>query len=150
MRAPLSGVCQYVGTDNILRQDTICGGGCITQNMRRIADAYTQGGSNNYHGRVEVRLWWTRQYSTSIDINGSAYTQWNEDVALDCSGYNQGRRVYANTTPAWSTWDRTYDYFWDETWLPIVTPGSGLNTLFLYTNTPTTFGPSLHTEITLY
>lgn len=142
--------CIYQGTDIVDRQHSVCGAGCITQYMRRTVDRYG-GSAYNMFDRLEVRLWWTRQYSTQIDFSGSAYTQWNEDYAIDCNDNNVGRRVYSSFWPAWSTWDRTYDYVWDERWLPTAGPpaGSGL-TLFVYTDTPTNVGPTLHTEIMLY
>lgn len=149
MAAPLAGTCSYTGTVINTQQDTVCGAGCMDEYMRRTYDTYTQGTSNNYYGRREVRLWWTREYSAGIDFNGAAYTQWNENYAWDCNGANQGRQVGAYTSPVWYAWDRTYDYYWDETYLPIVTPTPLGTTLFVYTDAPTTYGYTLHTQIAL-
>lgn len=152
MPALLAGICTYIGTNNILRTDVGCNGWCEYQNLRKIADVYTQNGSNNYYDRIETRNWWTR--TIDIPYLGTAHTQWNEDVAIDCNNANQGRRVYSDWTPQWYTWDRTYDYYWDETWLPTVTPGSGGSWLFTYTDTPLLYNggqtlKTLHTEIGL-
>jgi hypothetical protein len=65
LAAPAS-TCSFLGRDVFSRTDQICGGGCMTQNLQRTIDEYSNDADtvNTYHGRVEYRLWWTRQYST--------------------------------------------------------------------------------------
>jgi hypothetical protein len=145
-----SGACTLLGRNVIERFHTICGGGCLTQWMRRTVDQYSNPNALNYYDRIEVRLWWVREYSTGLYFEGPAYTEWRESVAFDCDGVNQGRTTWSSFTPQWNTWDRTYDYYWDETWLPTVTPTGAGTTLYVFTDTPESFGPTLHTEVFLY
>lgn len=149
LAAPLSGVCSPLGRDAIERRHTICGGGCLTQVMLRTVDRYSNPNGLNYFDRIEVRLWWERQYSTNIYFTGNAYTEWREDYAFDCDGAGQGRTTWNSFAPQWYTWDRTYDYYWDETALPTVTPTNAGPSLFVFTDTPESYGPTLHTEISL-
>jgi hypothetical protein len=144
----MSGVCSFLGRNVIDRQHMICGGGCLTQYMRRTADAYSNDADlvNTYWDRIEVRLWWARD-STNIYLTGNAYTEWREP-GRDCNNVDQSRVTSNSFAPAWFTWDRTYDYYWDETWLPtMAAPGNF--TLYVFTDTPESFGPTLHTEIFL-
>jgi hypothetical protein len=147
--AAVSATCTYTTRDVYLQEHTICGGGCLTQHMQRTFDRFTNTNNNGLHywDRIEVRLWWTRQYDVQIYFTGDAYTEWDEGFAFDCDGASQGRTVSNSFAPVWYTWDRTYDYYWDETWLPTVTPTYAGPLLNVYTNTPESFGPQLHTEI---
>lgn len=145
-------ICSYTGTSVITQQDVGCAGWCEYQYLRRTADTYTQGGSYNYFDRIETRNWWTRTITTPY--LGTAHTQWNEEIAVDCDYFNRGRTVYYDWAPQWYTWDRTYDYYWDETALPIVSPGNSGASLFVYTDTPLLYNSgsqlkTLHTEISL-
>lgn len=142
--------CSYVGTLDMTREDSVCGGGCMTQYMRRYAHEYTTGTAAKYWDRQEVRLWWVRRYDDQIDFNGPAYTQWNEQPTVDCAGSQGGRQVGSNTSIAWNTWDRTWDYVWDETWLKTEAIPAGFNiNMYVYTRTPTTYGVDMFTEIYL-
>jgi hypothetical protein len=141
--------CTFLNQNSIQQDDTICGGGCLTQSMVRSFNKYSNTNGLNYFGRVQVRLWWTRQYDVQIYFTGSAYTEWDEGNAYDCSGSWNGRTVSNSFAPSWNTWDRTYDYYWDETWLPIVTPTFAGPELNVWTSTPESYGPNLYTIIQL-
>jgi hypothetical protein len=150
LAAPLSGVCSYAGETIISQPHTICGGGCITQNIKRTAHRYSNSsdGINVYYDRIEVRLWWTRQYDTQINFAGDAYTEWREQVARDCNNVDQGRFTWNSFAPQWYNSWQTYEYYWDETWLPTVAAPLEY-TLFVFTRTPTTMGSNLYTELFL-
>ena len=149
LAAPLSGVCTYAGQTVIDQPHTVCGGGCITQWIRRTANRY-----NNpscpcvYYDRIEVRVWWERQGSTYINFGGSAYTEWREGTAIDCDGANQGRTTWNSFAPQWANDWQTYQYYWDETWLPTVS-APDLWTLYVFTQTPTNYFGNLYTQLFL-
>lgn len=103
--------CSLLTRDSIETAATICGGGCITQHMRRTFDRYSNPNGLPYFGRIEVRLWWSRLYDVQIYLTGPAYTEWDEGYAFDCPGAVQGRTVSNSFTPEWLSWDRTYDYY---------------------------------------
>ena len=118
------------------------------QHMRRTVDQYSNPNGLNYFDRIEYRPWWYRIASDGLYFTGNAYTEWRESNAWDCDGAGQGRTTFNSFAPQWFTWDRTYDYYWDETWLPTVTPS--IYSLFVFTDTPESFGPNLHTELSLH
>ncbi len=145
----MSGACTLFQREVHKVSHTICGGGCLIQYLQRTVDRYSNPNRLNYWDRVEVRIWWERLYSTGLYFTGDAYTRWDEGYAFDCNGDPQGRIVYSYTTPAWYTWDRTYDYYWTEYQLPTVTPTLAGPVLRVSTTTPESYGPNLYTQVDL-
>lgn len=141
-----SGSCSKTGRYYLTDDDTICGGGCLTQWQRRTIDSYTNSGdpTNIYWDRIEVRLWWVRQYDIQIGFAGNAYTEWREDALNDCNGTPVGRTTWSSWLPQWANQWQTYEYYWDETWLPTAAAPDFFH-LVVDTTTPTTYGPNLYT-----
>jgi len=133
---------QWIQTDH----DYQCGGGCLDQYLRRTVNTYSNDadGINTYYDRQEVRMWWERD-STNIYITGQAYNQFR-DYMVDCNGANSQHDVYAYTTISWQTTYRTYDYYWDETWLPTV-GGPGDLHLLIQLTTPESYGPDIYSQV---
>lgn len=149
LAAPLSGVCTYVGETIITQPHTVCGGGCITQYLKRTANRYSNSADaiNVYYDRIYVHLWWERQGSTYINFGGPAYTEWREP-GRDCINTDVSRITSNSFSPQWANDWQTYTYYWDETWLPtMAAPGN--YALLVFTQTPTNYFGNLYTELFL-
>jgi hypothetical protein len=144
--ASVTGACTPLGGQRIVTdQSTVCGAGCITEYLQRTLDKFSNSADpyNTYYQRAEVRLWWVRTNGDPITF-GDSYTEWDEEGAFTCDGAPAGRTTANTFYPQWQYSTRSYDYYWNEYWLPIIaTPGSP--TIKVWNRTSTSFGISLQT-----
>jgi hypothetical protein len=141
-----AGTCTKTGSWTQQSHDWVCGGGCIDQYMTRTVDTFSNDADlvNTYYDRIEVRFWFVRD-STNIYLTGSAYTHF-QDVMVDCNGANSNHDVDSYTSVSWYTTYRSYDYYYDETWLPNV-GGPDFMHLLVTTDTPESYGRDLYSQI---
>jgi hypothetical protein len=142
----LAGTCTQTGQWTQTDHDFQCGGGCLDQYFQRSVNTYRNDADviNTYYDRTEVRMWWTRT-DTNMYFTGPAHTTFR-DYMVDCNGANSFHDVYSDTSISWMTTFRTFDYYWDETWLPTV---GGPNTFHMEVTltTPESFGLDIYSEV---
>ncbi len=139
--------CTQWGSNAPEAFNTVCWGTCLTQHQKWTVLLYSNDADtiNTYYQRVEVRVWWTSDsYPRFNDLNGAATTTFQEYMT-QCNGSDWLRDTYSSWYPAWQTETRTYDYYWDETWMPIM-GGPGDRHMLVKTDTPTTVGTNLFTQ----